>query len=134
MIFLKDCVAAQLPDVILRDRSILEDLLKKHSIPYADIDRMLAEPRLAFQILKKRPSPPLHSLHISTKTKPPRLRTSDGAVLLWLQKARSIGQRAYHAGSAVGHHNCRYRSGRWTWPHTGGKPPWLRSQRQYTAA
>ena len=36
---------------------ILEDLLKKHSIPYADIDRMLAEPRLAFQILKKRPSP-----------------------------------------------------------------------------
>ena len=27
---------------------ILEDLLKKHSIPYADIDRMLAEPRLAF--------------------------------------------------------------------------------------
>ena len=57
MIFLKDCVAAQLPDVILQDRPILEDLLKKHSIPYADIDRMLAEPRLAFQILKKRPSP-----------------------------------------------------------------------------
>ena len=59
----------------------------------------------------------------SAKTIPPRLRTSDGAVLLWLQKARSIGQRAYRAGSAAEHHNCRCRSGRWTWPHTGGKPP-----------
>ena len=34
--------------VILWDRPILENLLKKHSIPYADIDRMLAEPRLVF--------------------------------------------------------------------------------------
>lgn len=36
------------PGVILRDRVALEGLLKKHSIPYADIDRMLAEPRLVF--------------------------------------------------------------------------------------
>lgn len=34
--------------VILWDRPALEGLLKKHSIQYADIDRMLAEPRLAF--------------------------------------------------------------------------------------
>lgn len=36
------------PDIILWDRPALEGLLRKHSIPYADIDRMLAEPRLAF--------------------------------------------------------------------------------------
>ena len=69
-------------------------------------------------LLKKESLPP-----ISIKTIPPHLKTSDGAVFLWLQKARSIGQRAYRAGSAAEHHNCRYRSGRWTWPHTGGKPP-----------
>ena len=51
---------------------ILEDLLKKHSIPYADIDRMLAEPRLAFQILKKRPSPPPLPAYLhKNKTAPP---------------------------------------------------------------
>ncbi|EEB34377.1 hypothetical protein DESPIG_00649 [Desulfovibrio piger ATCC 29098] len=45
---MKGCFAAQFPGVILWDRPILENLLKKHSIPYADIDRMLAEPRLVF--------------------------------------------------------------------------------------
>ena len=34
--------------VILWDRPALEELLKKHSIQYADIDRILAEPRLTF--------------------------------------------------------------------------------------
>lgn len=34
--------------VILWDRPALENLLKKHAIPYAELDRILAEPRLEF--------------------------------------------------------------------------------------
>ena len=47
-IFLKRTSGTRSLGVILWDRPALEGLLKKHSIPYADIDRMLAEPRLAF--------------------------------------------------------------------------------------
>lgn len=118
MIFFEAYSGAWSPGVILWDRPALEGLLKKHSIQYADIDRMLAEPRLAFQ-------PGVFPFTISPampcKTISPRLKTSDGAVLLtgsWL-----IGQRAYRTGSAAGHRSCRCRSTQWTWPHTGGKPP-----------
>lgn len=48
MIFFEAYPEARPRGVILRDRPALEGLLKKHSIQYADIDRMLAEPRLAF--------------------------------------------------------------------------------------
>lgn len=48
MIFFEAYSGAWSPGVILWNRPALEGLLKKHSIQYADIDRMLAEPRLAF--------------------------------------------------------------------------------------
>ncbi len=48
MIFFEAYPRARSPGLILWDRPALEALLKKHSIQYADIDRMLAEPRLAF--------------------------------------------------------------------------------------
>lgn len=83
-IFLKGCFAAQFPGVILWDRPILENLLKKHSIPYADIDRMLAEPRLAFQILKKRPSPhpPSPTYLHKNKTAPPENIRRGGSLVV----------------------------------------------------